>query len=70
MLRFKLGLNKRDKAILENIITYLGCGTLSFNKVTNSYSLTISSLDAHINKIIPLFNVNFIEGVKALDYQD
>lgn len=70
MLRFKLGLNKRDKAILENIITYLGCGTLSFNKVANSYSLTISSLDAHINKIIPLFNVNLIEGVKALDYQD
>nr|AMX22321.1 hypothetical protein [Cryphonectria parasitica] len=70
MLRFKLGLNERDKAILENIITYLGCGTLSFNKVTNSYNLTISSLGAHINKIIPLFDKNPIQGVKALDYLD
>jgi len=69
-LRFKIGLSNRDQALLENIVSYLGCGALSFNNNTNSCYITVSSLQHHLDILIPLFDKNAIEGVKALDYAD
>jgi hypothetical protein len=69
-LRFKIDLLNRDQALLENIVSYLGCGVLSFNKNKNSCCITVSSLQHHLDILIPLFDKNAIEGVKALDYAD
>lgn len=55
-LRVKLGLNNRDIAILESIVSYLGCGTLSANSATNSTYISISSLEGRPSK----FDYSFV----------
>jgi len=67
-LVFSINQHIRDKELMENFISYLGCGTFRAKKdhveirVTKSKDLT--------GIIIPFFNKYPIVGVKALDFAD
>lgn len=68
-LRFKLTQDIRDKELLKSIIAYLGCGYLN-KSGEDVVDLMVSSLEDHLQYILPFFKQNLILGNKALDFAD
>jgi hypothetical protein len=68
-LIFKITQHKRDKELLELIAKYFNCGAVYFHS-ENAFVFTVSNFGDIINKIIPMFKIHPIQGIKQLDFQD
>ena len=68
-LIFKLTQHKRDKELLELIAKFLNCGSVYFHS-ENAFVFTVSKFADIIKKIIPMFKIHPIQGIKQLDFQD
>lgn len=67
-LKFYISQHQRDKALLESLVTYLGCGRV---EISNSLNVFVVTKFVEINeKIIPLFKDYPIHGIKSKDFQD
>ena len=65
--RFILTQHSRDVELMQSILKYLGCGTLS--NISNNYLyLTISKLNNLKDIIVPLLQKYPLQGGKKLDY--
>ena len=69
-LRLRVSQHERDRNLMELIIKFLGSGKLYQYTDKAAVVVTISKFSDIINKIIPFFDKNSIQGVKLLDYQD
>jgi len=75
-LRFSIGLNIRDKALIHYLVTYFNLGSdissASYAKNiylgNNSISLQVVNYSDIITKIIPFFDKYPIQGKKSLDF--
>jgi len=67
-LRFRLTQHIRDIQLMDNIMTYIGCGALY--KDSSVVTLVVTKLSDIENKIIPLFEKYPLNGNKGLDYCD
>lgn len=69
---FSITQHVRDRALMDNLVTYLGCGYIKEkNKSEFSWLDFVVTKFSDINdKIIPVFQVNNIIGVKLEDFED
>ncbi len=72
-LKFQVTQHFRDKALLENLIEYFGCGR--YNQKGDDLNsragdFIVSNFSDIYEKIIPFLKKYPIEGVKALDFAD
>lgn len=69
LLRFRITLHERDRALWSLIVKNLNCGIL--NKSRKSVvEFSVSRLNDIHNKIIPFFEKYPLQGKKRLDYAD
>lgn len=69
-LRFRLSQHIRDLELMENIVTYIGCGTLHRDSRSPVVTLIVTKFSDIENKIIPLFENYSLKGVKGFNYYD
>jgi hypothetical protein len=83
-LRFSIGLNIREKEVIESLVTYFNLGNSIIPKVSkdaalqhkyvyfgnNSVNLQVVKLSDIIDIIIPFFEKYPIQGKKSLDFYD
>ena len=67
-LIFKLDQHVRDEQLFKDLVKYLGCGKIYFDREVVVYWVTKYS--DILEKIIPFFKKYPIIGVKALDFND
>lgn len=60
----------RDIALLENLVSYLGCGTISKSNKGNWGQYRCENFSSIYTQILPFFKEYPILGVKALDFED
>jgi hypothetical protein len=68
-LNVRISQHSRDVELLNNIISYLGCGRVTCATGGDCW-FVVTKLSDIETKIIPFYNKYNIEGVKALDYAD
>ena len=68
-LRLSVTQHCRDKGLLELIALYLNAGIVNVHS-EKAYVFKITKLSDLTNKILPLFDLSPIKGVKFLDYLD
>jgi hypothetical protein len=69
-LVFLISQHSRDKELMENLISYLGCGTLRSSANKDFVEIRVTKLEDLTGIIIPFFKKYPIIGVKALDFAD
>jgi hypothetical protein len=67
-LKFYISQHQRNKALLESLISYLGCGRVESSNNLNVF-VVIKFIEIN-EKIIPLFKEHFIHGEKSKDFKD
>lgn len=65
-LKFKITLNYRDKFLINNLVTYLGCGVVE--EVKDHINLVVTKLSDITEKILPLFDNYKLKGFKYFNY--
>jgi hypothetical protein len=65
-LRFQLTQHIRDEQLMTSLINYLDCGNVYKNREAIDFQVT--KLSDLINKVIPIFEKNPIQGEKFVDY--
>ena len=68
MLKFQLTQHKRDELLMNSLIEYFGCGTVS--KDRDFINFRVTSFTDIETKIIPFFYKYPIKGVKSKDFED
>ena len=68
-LVFKISQHSRDKKVLELIANFMNCGGI-YSHSENAFVFQVTKFADIQNKIIPIFKVHLIQGIKQLDYQD
>ena len=66
---FELGLNYKDKALLENIKHTLGVGNIYYNSNDKTYKFKVSNINELINVIIPHFKKYYLITQKHIDFE-
>lgn len=69
-LVFSINQHIRDKELMENLISYLGCGTFRARVNKDHAEFRVTKSENLTGIIIPFFNKYPIVGVKALDFVD
>ncbi len=70
MARFKIGLNAKDHSLLIKIQEFFGgIGTFTFDKKSNAWIYSVSSVTELLNIIIPHFNKYVLLTQKAADFK-
>lgn len=69
-LRFQITQHSRDRLLLTNIISFLGCGHLHGGKNVQFLNVIVQKFSDINDKIIPFFIKYPLVGVKALDFSD
>jgi LAGLIDADG endonuclease len=69
-LKFQITQHSRDIQLMNNIVKYLGSGTLIINKNKSAIDLVIYKLSDIESIIIPLFNNYSLIGNKKFDFLD
>lgn len=70
LIYFEIGLNKKDKQLLETVNQVLGVEkSLYYNKSDDTLKLKISNLDELINNVIPYFKKYPLFTQKRVDFQ-
>lgn len=70
LIYFEIGLNKKDKQLLETVNQVLGVEkSLYYNKSDDTLKLKISNLDELINNVIPHFKKYPLFTQKIVDFQ-
>jgi len=64
-----LGLNYKDKALLENIKHTLGVGNIYYNSNDKTYKFKVSNINELINVIIPHFKKYYLITQKHIDFE-
>lgn len=68
-VRISISQAARDIKLLESLIDYLGCGYVHVTK-RGDCEFSVRNTSEILSKIIPFFDENRIEGIKAMDYRD
>ena len=66
---FELGLNYKDKALLENIKYTLGVGNIFYNNNNKIYKFKVSNINQLFNVIIPHFKKYYLITQKNIDFE-
>ncbi len=66
---FELGLNYKDKALLENIKYTLGVGNIFYNSNDKTYKFKVSNINELFNIIIPHFKRYYLITQKHIDFE-
>lgn len=66
VLVFKLTQHSRDEQLIRSLVDYLECGKVYVSGTVVDYIVT--KLTDITDKIVPLFQENYIQGVKYLDF--
>lgn len=66
---FELGLNKKDKVLLESIKDTLCVGNIFFNKSDKTYKFKVSSIEELTYMIIPHFRSYYLITQKRIDFE-
>lgn len=69
-LAFIVTQNLRDFHLLEELINFFGCGTVTVTESSSVGTFNVRNLSYIINNIIPFFDEYSILGVKHKDYED
>ena len=69
-LKFILTQHYRDIQLMEKLVNYFGCGTITFDSRKSVVFYTVTNFSCIIKKIIPFFNKYPLEGAKHLDFKD
>jgi hypothetical protein len=69
-LRFRISQHDRDTKLMENLMKYLGTGTIYKYSGKSAIVLTIFNFSDITKIIIPFFEKNPILGIKVFDYLD
>jgi LAGLIDADG DNA endonuclease family protein len=64
-----LGLNYKDKALLENIKYTLGVGNIFYNSNDKTYKFKVSNINELFNIIIPHFKRYYLITQKHIDFE-
>jgi hypothetical protein len=67
-LEFNLTQHARDEELMRVIANYFEAGTVYLNR--NAYVFRVVNFTELINKILPFFKDNLIQGIKYFDYLD
>ena len=68
-ISFELGLNYKDKSLLESIKDTLGTGNIYYNSSDNTYKYKVSNLDQLSNIIILHFKTYSLITQKKIDFE-
>ena len=66
---FTLSQHQRNKAILDWIVEFFGCGTVRFNRSDETYKYEVRSLTDLLEVVIPHFDQHPLRTSKAADFQ-
>jgi hypothetical protein len=69
-LGIKITQNIRDLELLKSFIEYFGCGTVYGPLKDGTAYYNCTAFKDILEKIIPIFHMYPVEGVKAKNYQD
>nr|AAC24230.1 S5 ribosomal protein/maturase fusion protein [Cryphonectria parasitica]AMX22315.1 LAGLIDADG endonuclease [Cryphonectria parasitica] len=69
-LVFTLTQHIRDQALMNSLISYLGCGNIKHNEKNSWLQFIVTKFSDIDEKIIPIFKENKILGEKFKDFQD
>ncbi len=69
-LTFTLTQHSRDGQLMVNILDYLGCGNITRRSIEDAVDARVSKFSDNLEKVIPFFQKNPIQGVKNLDFLD
>lgn len=67
-LRFSIGQDSRDIALLERVVKFFGCGKVYRIKNREVCEFVVTKIDDIINIIIPFFDKHIILGSKHMNY--
>ena len=67
-LEFNITQHARDENLMRRIADYFSTGAVSLNR--NAFVFRVVNFSELIDKIIPFFNNNSIQGIKYFDYLD
>lgn len=67
-LRFSIGQDSRDIALLESVVNFFCCGKVYRIKNREVCEFVVTRIDDIINIIIPFFDKHFILGSKHMNY--
>ena len=67
-LEFNLSQHARDEQLMKEIANYFGAGAVYLNR--NAFVYRVFNFTELIDKILPLFKDNLIQGIKYFDYLD
>ena len=68
LLCFKLTQHPRDEQLMKSIVDYLDCGKIYVGE--RSVDFIVTKISDISNKLIPLFAIYPIQGIKRLNYLD
>jgi hypothetical protein len=69
-LVFSITQHIRDKALMNSLISYLGCGNIKHHEKNSWLQFIVTKFSDIDEKIIPMFRENKILGDKFKDFQD
>nr|YP_009262063.1 LAGLIDADG endonuclease [Chrysoporthe austroafricana]AMX22138.1 LAGLIDADG endonuclease [Chrysoporthe austroafricana] len=69
-LVFSITQHIRDQALMNNLISYLGCGNIKHYEKNSWLQFIVTKFSDIDEKIIPIFRENKILGEKSKDFQD
>lgn len=70
MLQINVSQHIKDKLLMNNLISILGCGKIHERIHRKMIDLRISKFQDIYTKIIPILNEHKIKGIKSLDFED
>lgn len=66
---FSVSQHKRNRAILERLQQYFGCGSIRFDKHDDTYKYEVRSLDEIVKYILPHFEQYPLQTTKQQDFE-
>lgn len=69
LFQFEIGLNEKDKVLLEMLKEYFGVGNIFYNSKDETFRLKVSNLDQLHDIIIPHFDKYYLLTKKRSDFE-
>jgi hypothetical protein len=66
---FALGLNERDRALLEDLQTFFGCGRIRRSRSDRSFKYEARSVGELLDAVVPHFERFPLRGAKARSFE-
>nr|QCW06963.1 hypothetical protein [Drechslerella brochopaga] len=67
-LRFSVCQHNRDAKLMENLINFLGCGSVVYHNVRSTVEFVVTKFTDIEKKVIPFFEKYPLEGIKSLNF--